>query len=726
MKRIILLLLIVHIAISVKSQDILTARSQVVGDTVTISGIVTNGDELGPIRYVEDQTAGIALYDTTTNPSFNYLSNVLRGDSITITGGLADFNGLLEIYVTGFPVIHSNNNTLPTPQILTPNQIGESTESELVQFNNAIFTNGGSTFTSTTYDFSSSGQQGKIYLRSGSPLIGTLIPMGPVTLIGVSSQYTFAIPANDGYQILPRDSADIIFSGDFIFTSPVIQSNITTSSFDLSWTTSDTSLSFVNYGTTSSLGTISSNGASNSFSHTLNLSGLQPATIYYAECFSIHTDTNGIDTVSSGIGVYSTASNSSGKIRPYFNHTVDLSVSTGVDAQNISTYFNDTIKAYMDLAQSTLDICVYNASDATIATAINDAYNRGVQVRYIADDDGLNSMLSSLDPNIPIVYRDPNTAGIMHNKFIIVDANSTDNSWVMGGSCNWTNPSNLFNDYNNLIFIQDEALAKAYTLEFDEMWGGGPSTGGGVFGTHKTDNTPHKFLIDGKDVEVYFSPSDQTTSKIIDVINNVDYTFEFALLSFTKNDLGEAVIAKDAEFGVNIRGIMEQQNMQGSEYDALIDANVNVKSHMGVTHQLHHKYAIADANVQFSDPTVLTGSHNWSNNAENNSDENTIIIHDHTIANIYLQEFTERFNELSSGTNIDEFIDLEIDLYPNPSGGKVNVKTELQIAAIKLYDKQGKLLEITYEPELIIQKAGLYFIKIITEEGALVKKVIIY
>ena len=42
----------------------------------------------------------------------------------------------------------------------------------------------------------------------------------------------------------------------------------------------------------------------------------------------------------------------------------------------------------------------------------------------------------------------------------------------MGGSTNWTNPSNLFNDYNNIIFIQDEAIAKAYTLEFEEMWGG--------------------------------------------------------------------------------------------------------------------------------------------------------------------------------------------------------------------------------------------------------------
>ena len=45
------------------SQDILTARLQPLGSSVTITGIVTNGDELGPIRYVEDGTAGIAIYD---------------------------------------------------------------------------------------------------------------------------------------------------------------------------------------------------------------------------------------------------------------------------------------------------------------------------------------------------------------------------------------------------------------------------------------------------------------------------------------------------------------------------------------------------------------------------------------------------------------------------------------------------------------------------------------
>ena len=59
---------------------------------------------------------------------------------------------------------------------------------------------------------------------------------------------------------------------------------------------------------------------------------------------------SGIDTAFSNIGVYITSSNSTGKIRPYFNHSVDTSFSSGIDAQNITTYFNDTIKAYMDLS----------------------------------------------------------------------------------------------------------------------------------------------------------------------------------------------------------------------------------------------------------------------------------------------------------------------------------------------------------------------------------------
>ncbi|MDC0204322.1 phospholipase D-like domain-containing protein [Flavobacteriales bacterium] len=697
--------------------NIATARSQGIGASVIVTGIVTNGSELGDpnLRYIEDNTGGMALYSSS-------VSGFQRGDEVTVSGVLKDYYGLLEMDPVNSNTTNTTGNAF-TPQVLTPIQINEATESELVQINNVIFNNGGSFFTgNTAFDFMANGLPGKVYIKNGNPLIGTLIPMGTVTLIGIASQHTYnfgcphtsgVCPASDGYQVLPRDSADIIQSGGIIFTSAVNQTNITTSSFDLSWSISSNSTTNCNYGTTTSLGSVINNGGSTQ-NHTISLTGLSPATFYYVQCYSI----DGLDTAFSSIGMYSTASNSSGSIRPFFNHSVDISFSSGVDAQDVGIAFADTIASYMDLAQTSLDICVYNASSTIIAAAINAAYNRGVAVRYIADDDVANIMLSSLDPNIPIITRDPSLAGIMHNKFIIIDANTTNNSWILGGSTNWTNPSNLINDYNNMIFIQDEAIAKAYTLEFEEMWGG-------VFGTNKLDNTPHKFMTDGKLVEIYFSPSDQTTSHILATIKDVDNTLEFGLLSFTRDDLGQAVIDKDIEFGVTARGIIEQENVSGSEFATLSAANVNVRSHMGVTHDFHHKYLIVDANDISADPTVLTGSHNWSSNAENNSDENTLIIHDAIIANIYLQEFEERWGELESSNTLDELINIEVSVFPNPSAGKVEIKSDLVIEQINLYAVDGKLLNTTQESIIQFDTSGIYFIKIITKKGIVVKKIVI-
>ena len=711
MKKITLSIILVLCSLVTIAQDIVTARAQGVGATVTITGVATNGDELGPIRYIEDATAGVAIYDPGA------MLNVVRGDEVTVTGVLVDYNGLMEMQPVNSNSINSSGNSI-TPQLITPIQIGEATESELIQIDNLIFNNGGSVFTgNASFDFTANGEAGKIYLKTGHQLENSLIPMGPVTLIGISSQHSYATPPTGDYQVLPRDSNDIIQSGNIIFTSAVHQTGITTTSFDLSWSVSANSTTNCNYGMTPALGTSINNGG-NTNVHSLSLTGLSPATFYYVECYSV----DGVDTTFSNIGVYSTASNSSGAIRPYFNHSVDNSFSNGVNAQNIGTSFADTIAAYVDLAQNSLDICVYNASSSIIASAINAAYNRGVNVRYIADDDVANIMLGSLNTNIPIVYRDPSPAGIMHNKFIIIDANSTNNSWILGGSTNWTSPSNLINDYNNMIFIQDEAIAKAYTLEFEEMWGG-------VFGHNKLDNTPHKFMVDGNLVEVYFSPSDQTTSQILKTIENADHAFEFGLLSFTHNDLGPAVIDKDIQFGVTARGIIEQENGTGSEFAALAAANVDVRSHTGVTHTFHHKYLIVDANYPSADPTVLTGSHNWSANAENNSDENTLIIHDATIANIYLQEFEKRWCELGSGgciiIGVNELIDIELSIFPNPSTGIVNIKTDLNINQINLYSAEGKLIEKVSHSSISIKVKGVYFIKVITEKGTIVKQVIV-
>ena len=150
MKKIITGVLLIFASAVVFAQDIATARSQGIGAIVTVTGIVTNGDELGDIRYIEDGTGGLGIYDLSTN---GYLTNVIRGDSITITGLLVDYNGLMEMNPNSLAIIHSSANILPTPQVINPSQIGELTESELIRIDNAVFNLGGSVLSNTTYDW---------------------------------------------------------------------------------------------------------------------------------------------------------------------------------------------------------------------------------------------------------------------------------------------------------------------------------------------------------------------------------------------------------------------------------------------------------------------------------------------------------------------------------------------------------------------------------------------
>ena len=633
MKSICLILLSICVT-SVQAQSIATARAQTIGSSVTISGIITNGDELGPIRYIEDATAAIAAYDPSN------LVGTLRGDSITLTGELIDYNGLLEIQPVNNFSNHGTGYSI-NPQIITPLQIDENTESELVQIDNVFISNGGSNFTQGTHSFSANGENGILYLRNGHPLIGTLIPAAPITLIGIASQY--APSGIGGYQLLPRDANDIVFSGGINMTSALTQSNLSNNGFDISWTTDNTGSSNIAYGLSSSLEIDTISNSASTSSHSLSLSGLSPGTIYYAQAFSV----NGTDTAFSAIGVFATVSNSSGTVHVYFNNSVDHSVAIMQNAHNIGTTMNDTIKAYIDKAKHTLDIAIYNHSDALITTAINDAYNRGVTVRYLTCGSTTTLALGDLDTNIHVLEKQGGS-GIMHNKFVVIDADVTDSSWVITGATNWTN-GQLFDDYNNLLLIQDQSIARTYELEFNEMWGSDslqPNANNALFGSNKTDNTPHQFLVNGDAMEVYFSPSDNTTNKLIDAFQTADDELNFALLVFTQNDLGWA-LENVHNNGVTVQGIIEQVNTNGSEYQYLIDAGIDVRSHTGVQHIMHHKYAIIDQALASSDPLVITGSHNWSAAAENSNDENTVFYYNQNIANQYYQEFIERYNELT-------------------------------------------------------------------------------
>ena len=657
MKKLLLLTSVLILSISVRAQviSIAEARTKNIGDVVTVSATVTNGEELGGVRYMQDGTGGIA--------AFGGLDAVLRNDSITITGELSDFFGLLEISPVSTFEVHGQAQNEIIPLVLTPNQIDENSEGQLIQVNQVIFNDGGGTFAAnTTYGFSSNSEESTIFIRSDHPLIGEIVPVGAVTLIGLSAQHTF--DGFGGYQVIPRDVDDIINNNPISIISPITINNLTTNGFTVNWLTDvESSTGFF-------IGTDPSNILELAFNddsvtdHSLSISVLESGQVYYLRAFSVA----GADTALSGIVAAVTVSLSSGQMIPLFNKPVNNSVANPPDNLAIfTTQIDDSIASWIDKSVVSLDIAIYNFNNTAIANAINAAFDRGVVIRIIVEGSNANIGLNFINQNIPVLERLFSDGSGMHNKFMIIDADDVDNSWIMGGSTNFTD-FNMSVDFNNLIFIQDQSLARGYRVEFNEMWGGsGPQPNPGLsrFGADKLNNTPHNYIVAGNDVELYFSPSDGTTSQIINTIMDADATVDFAVLVFTRDDIADAVIDRSNDFFVSVSGLINDVDVSGSEYQNLLDNFVNVQSYQDVAGALHHKYVIIDVDSPDDDPTVLTGSHNWSSSAENSNDENTLIIHNQLIANQYYQEYSQRFNTVVVG--IEEFTaENDLSAYPNP------------------------------------------------------------
>ncbi|MDX9749834.1 MAG: phospholipase D-like domain-containing protein [Flavobacteriales bacterium] len=640
------------------------ARLLPTGTTVTVRGIVTNGGELGGIRYVQDATGGIALF-----PGAGSQGGFAppRGADVTATGVLKLFNGLLELDPITAWNVHATGEPLPVPAVIAPQQMGEANESELVRMTSCTFMATGD-FTAGTTPFTGNGQSGVIYLRSGHPLVGTAVPSGPVDLVGIVSQYSTSVPPVGGYQLLPRDAADLMPATGIAIIGPAQQHTIVPDGFTLQWTTNIGGTSQVAFGPTPALGQFAA-AAGTTTAHDVALTGLPPASFHYARAFSVADG----DTAWAPLGLYSTASAVPGHVRAYFNKSVDHDVALTVMADVLPNAFDDTVRAHIDAAAHTVDYAVYNTTFAGIAVSLNAARDRGVQVRVIAEGGTGNSALDDLHPDIPVLYRTDGQGSGMHNKFIVIDAEAAALARTITGSKNMT-PGSFFSDANNLVIVHDQALARGYRAEFNEMWGGDgplPDPVQSRFGPAKTDDTPHLYNVGGDLVEAWFSPSDGTAQRIAQALGTADHSVEFALFAFTHYDLADALIdAQDA--GAMVRGIIEGDDMSTGLFDHLQDGGVIVAADQMPAY-LHHKYAIVDRAHPTSAPVVITGSHNWSYNADNLNDENTLIMHSAAIADQYYQEWHARWGT-SVGITAPAGTPSALRAWPNPARDVLRVQ----------------------------------------------------
>jgi phosphatidylserine/phosphatidylglycerophosphate/cardiolipin synthase-like enzyme len=283
----------------------------------------------------------------------------------------------------------------------------------------------------------------------------------------------------------------------------------------------------------------------------------------------------------------------------------------------------------INAAQTSIHIASFEFDLTPVAQALIAARQRGVDVRWVTDDE--NGIAADEDPGrgqfallqgAGIEVRADDRSALMHNKFWIFDGQT-----VWTGSTNVTE-SGVFKQNNNTIVIQSPQLAAIYEAEFQEMWDG-------QFGPKSPSQIEQQTTsVNGTPIQVIFTSEDHAIEQaIIPVVNTATQSIRFLAFSFTDYPLANAMIQR-AQNGVNVAGVFEKvgSDADSAELKTLHCANVPVRRD-GNPAFMHNKVIIVDSRY------VITGSLNFSTNAEESNDENVIILDNPEIARLYMQDF---------------------------------------------------------------------------------------
>ncbi|MBX7150256.1 FAM83 family protein [bacterium] len=352
--------------------------------------------------------------------------------------------------------------------------------------------------------------------------------------------------------------------------------------------------------------------------------------------------------------------------------------------ENLEQRVIDVINA----AHQSIDLTSYELNSLNIVVALCRAHERGVRVRIIFDDEAAPKNNSELwktarqllekrykipimsDAGWPWVQSKANYykghRAQMHHKFLIADYLSPDSTddVVITGSYNFTITGLV--SMQNMIQVQSRALAKIYTEEFEIMWGGSssvPDTSAARFHQYKNKVSSNRITLNGTMIDAYFTPMNLKAGKtsFLDLLADLvtketQHDIKICAFSFSTGiEIDEAIKEKFDKKGLDLKAVFEPS--LGKQYWSLYSAMTqNEKSkkpwekkaeaYLAVEDRhLHHKYILIDAeNPDTNDiPIVITGSLNFSKNANEVNDDNFLIIRDRKIVNQYLQEFYARF-----------------------------------------------------------------------------------
>ena len=298
---------------------------------------------------------------------------------------------------------------------------------------------------------------------------------------------------------------------------------------------------------------------------------------------------------------------------------------------------------FINSAQMSIHIASFEFNLPRVSEALINAKLRGVDVRWVTDDEnglGIDAQpnrgqFTRLSQNGIEVKDDLGRSALMHNKFWIFDKKIT---WT--GSTNIT-INGIYKQNNNVIVIHSPEIALIYEREWEELWTG-------QFGPRAPSAVNQQWtILNNTPIQVLFSSEDKIVSKLIAIVNDAEVNIRFLAFSFTDDPLAQAMIDR-ARAGLDVKGVFEAfgSTYSSSELRKFWCANVPARQD-GNGSFLHHKVIIIDNSI------VITGSLNFSANADDSNEENVIILDNPEIAALYIQEFEKNWaqtKDVSPGT----------------------------------------------------------------------------
>ena len=124
------------------------------------------------------------------------------------------------------------------------------------------------------------------------------------------------------------------------------------------------------------------------------------------------------------------------------------------------------LRSLIDEAEQSIQLCIFTITDNSLSNRLLAAYQRGVAVRILSDDDKALDLGSDIrrlsEAGIPV--RTDKGPEHMHHKFALFDQHL-----LATGSYNWTRGAARSNR-ENILLITDERCVAPFRDEFERLW----------------------------------------------------------------------------------------------------------------------------------------------------------------------------------------------------------------------------------------------------------------